>query len=222
NALEEVGGGCCDTCLSRRSRVAARQQVNQICRRLEDAGTITRGETTCGVCGAAKTVSVLADTSHQRRKPRPSAADVSHSPSPEEMRNQLDRFCTGLWEKRGSGQKPDALAALIAELSDRGAIPMHQANMMHTVRALRNASGHPSPTSSVPASLAPRVTPAANRESWSTVVLIVSSSSASSPVAPTVIIRGRSPRATAVATAAMLRTWFERLSASVFTFSVRP
>ncbi len=124
-ALEKVGGGCCDTCLSRRSRVAARQQVNQICRRLEDAGTITRGETTCGVCGAAKTVSVLADTSHQRRKARPSAADVSHSPSPEEMRNQLDRFCTGLWEKRGSGQKPDGLAALIAELSDRGAIPMH-------------------------------------------------------------------------------------------------
>jgi len=141
-ALEKVGGGCCDTCLSRRSRVAARQQVNQICRRLEDAGTITRGETTCGVCGAAKTVSVLANTSHQRRKPRPSAADVSHSPSPEEMRNQLDRFCTGLWEKRGSGQKPDGLAALIAELSDRGAIPMHQANMMHTVRALRNAYVH--------------------------------------------------------------------------------
>jgi len=141
-ALEKVGGGCCDTCLSRRSRVAARQQVNQICRRLEDAGTITRGETTCGVCGAAKTVSVLADTSHQRRKARTSAADISHSPSPEEMRNQLDRFCTGLWEKRGSGQKPDGLAALIAELSDRGAIPMHQANMMHTVRALRNAYVH--------------------------------------------------------------------------------
>ncbi len=58
------------------------------------------------------------------------------------MRNQLDRFCTGLWEKRGSGQKPDGLAALIAELSDRGAIPMHQANMMHTVRALRNAYVH--------------------------------------------------------------------------------
>jgi hypothetical protein len=58
------------------------------------------------------------------------------------MRNQLDRFCSDLWEKRGSGAKPESLAALIGELSERGAIPMHPANMMHTIRGLRNAYVH--------------------------------------------------------------------------------
>jgi hypothetical protein len=37
----------------------------------------------------------------------------------------------------------------------------------------------------------------------------------------TVIFLERSPFATAVVTAAMLRTWLVRLPASVFTFSVR-
>jgi|SRR5688572_33199379 len=140
--LEKVSGGCCDKCLSLRSGVKPLKQVNQICHRLEDAGTITRGGT-CGVCGTAKTVSSLSGTSHLRRQPGASAGDVqSHTLSPEQLRNQLDRFCVGLWEKKGSGRTPDGLAALIGELSDRGAIPMHQASMMHTIRALRNAYVH--------------------------------------------------------------------------------
>src|SRR5712691_6455653 len=70
------------------------------------------------------------------------AAPRAQALSAEEMRNRLDRFCVSLWEKRGLGTKPDGLAKLIAELSERGVIPMHQANMMHTVRALRNAYVH--------------------------------------------------------------------------------
>jgi hypothetical protein len=142
-ALESVAGGCCDDCLSRRSRVTPRQQVNQVCRRLENAGALSREETACAVCGARKTVSSLAGRPRPRRPSRAAATDVrSHAPSPEEMRNHLDRFCSDLWEKRGDGPKPDSLAALIGGLSDRGAIPMHQANMMHTIRGLRNAYVH--------------------------------------------------------------------------------
>jgi hypothetical protein len=142
-ALEKATGGCCDDCLSRRSRVEPRQQVNQVCRRLEKAGALTRGEGRCAACKATKTVSVLGGTSHPRRQSRASSADGgSPAPSPEEMRNQLDRFCSDLWEKRGSGPKPDSLAALIGGLSDSGAIPMHQANMMHTIRGLRNVYVH--------------------------------------------------------------------------------
>ena len=74
---------------------------------------------------------------------------------------------------------------------------------------------------SVPTSRATRVTSSANDESWSTIVLIVFFSSRISPRASTVILRVRSPFATAVVTSAMFRTWFDRLSASVFTFSVR-
>ena len=47
-------------------------------------------------------------------------------------------------------------------------------------------------------------------------------SSATSPLASTVIFFERSPFATAVVTSAMFRTWSVRLSASVFTFSVSP
>ena len=54
--------------------------------------------------------------------------------------------------------------------------------------------------------VATRVTSAANERSWSTIVLIVSFSSSTSPLTSTVIFCERSPFATAVVTAAMLRT----------------
>ncbi len=59
---------------------------------------------------------------------------------------------------------------------------------------------------SVPTSRATRVTSSAKEESWSTIVLIVFLSSRISPRASTVILRERSPFATAVVTSAMLRT----------------
>ena len=55
----------------------------------------------------------------------------------------------------------------------------------------------------MPTSRATRVTSAANERSWSTIVLMVSFSSSTSPLASTVIFRERSPFATAVVTAAM-------------------
>ncbi len=53
-----------------------------------------------------------------------------------------------------------------------------------------------------------------------TIVLMLSFRSASSPCASTVIERVRSPRATALVTSAMARTWVVRLLASSFTLSV--
>ena len=74
---------------------------------------------------------------------------------------------------------------------------------------------------SVPTSRATRVTSSANDESWSTIVLIVSASAATSPDASTVILRVRSPFATAVVTSAMFRTCVVRFDAMKFTLSVR-
>ena len=74
---------------------------------------------------------------------------------------------------------------------------------------------------SVPTSRATRVTSPANAFSWSTMVLMVSFSSRISPFTSTVILRDRSPRATAVVTSAMLRTCAVRLPAIAFTESVR-
>ncbi len=58
----------------------------------------------------------------------------------------------------------------------------------------------------MPTSRATRVTSAANAFSWSTMVLMVFFSSRISPFTSTVILRDRSPRATAVVTSAMFRT----------------
>ncbi len=60
---------------------------------------------------------------------------------------------------------------------------------------------------SVPTSRATRVTSAAKELSWSTMVLMVSFNCRISPRTSTVILRDRSPRATAVVTSAILRTW---------------
>ena len=74
---------------------------------------------------------------------------------------------------------------------------------------------------SVPTSRATRVTSPAKPLSWSTMVLMVSLSCNTSPRTSTVIFWDRSPLATAVVTAAMLRTWPVRLLAMAFTESVR-
>ena len=85
-------------------------------------------------------------------------------------------------------------------------------------RALR---AWPPSLPSVPTSRATRVTSPANALSWSTIVLMVFFSSRISPFTSTVILRDRSPRATAVVTSAMLRTWPVRFPAIEFTESVR-
>ena len=74
---------------------------------------------------------------------------------------------------------------------------------------------------SVPTSRATRVTSPAKPFSWSTIVLMVSFSCRISPRTSTVIFFDRSPRATAVVTSAMLRTWSVRLPHMAFTESVR-
>ena len=73
----------------------------------------------------------------------------------------------------------------------------------------------------MPTSRATRVTSPANALSWSTIVLMVFLSSRISPFTSTVILRFRSPRATAVVTSAMLRTCVVRLFARPLTVSVR-
>ena len=74
---------------------------------------------------------------------------------------------------------------------------------------------------SVPTSRATRVTSEANERSWSTIVLMASLSCRISPRTSTVILRERSPLATAIVTSEMLRTWAVRLLAIRLTLSVR-
>ena len=89
------------------------------------------------------------------------------------------------------------------------------------VPATPGTSAWPPSLPSVPTSRATRVTSEANAFSWSTIVLMVFFSSRISPFTSTVILRDRSPRATAVVTSAMLRTCVVRFAARRFTLSVR-
>src|SRR6201984_1154598 len=79
----------------------------------------------------------------------------------------------------------------------------------------------PASLPSVPTSRATRGTSEAKALSWSTMMLIVFFSSRISPLASAVIFLERSPLATAVVTAAILRTWAVRLPAMKLTLSVR-
>ena len=89
------------------------------------------------------------------------------------------------------------------------------------VPATPGTTAWPPSLPSVPTSRATRVTSEANERSWSTMVLMASLSCRISPRTSTVILRERSPLATAVATSAMLRTWPVRLLAIELTESVR-
>ena len=58
-ALKEAGGPQCDDCLAPAAGWNQRQQANQVGRRLEARGTITRPRGMCVACRKVKTISVL-------------------------------------------------------------------------------------------------------------------------------------------------------------------
>lgn len=95
----------------------------------------------CALGDHTKTLNITrADTSPrgEGRRVREEGTTVSI----EELWKHLDRFCKGLGEKHGISTGRQGLAVLISALADSGAVPMHQANMMHGIRSLRNAYVH--------------------------------------------------------------------------------
>lgn len=59
---------CCDDCIATATGIKPRQQVNQICRRLEPRH-ITRRQGRCVRCGRTKTVNVIVDSTPPNRVP---------------------------------------------------------------------------------------------------------------------------------------------------------
>ncbi len=140
--LEKFPQGVCDDCLAQRTGIHPRQQVNQLCRRM-DGKTLVRRQGPCAVCGRRKVVNVpLA----QRHEPPTGAVAVPSRVTQEfpieKLRNQLDRFCRALARKHGFTCAKDTLAALIDGLHDHEIVPGLQAAMMHTIRGLRNVYVH--------------------------------------------------------------------------------
>jgi len=150
--LERFPEGVCDDCISRETGVKPRQQVNQICRQRERRETIKRRKDRCALCRQTKTVNVIRRGASApevaipaRTAQGPGDASTvyqAEAASIEALWKHLDRFCKALVDKHRISNGKKGLAVLISTLTDRGAVPMHQANMMHTIRGLRNAYVH--------------------------------------------------------------------------------
>jgi hypothetical protein len=141
--LERFPNGVCDDCISRETGVEPRQQVYQLCQRMEGR-TVTRRKGRCALCDRTKTLRAAAARAVSPEGGESPQADrwPGEAVSIEALRNHLDRFCKGLIEKHRVPNVKNGLAAFIAALTDRGILPLHQANMMHTIRSLRNAYVH--------------------------------------------------------------------------------
>ena len=67
------------------------------------------------------------------------------APGIEEAWRYVDRFCRAVWMRHLEDEPPSSLADIITTLRDEELIPAHEANMMHTIRSLRNMVVHENP-----------------------------------------------------------------------------
>ena len=123
-------------------------------------------------------------------------------------------------------RSPRATAVVTSAMLRTWAVSVPAMKFTESVRSRQvpdapRTSAWPPSRPSEPTSRATRVTSSANPDSWSTIVFTVVFSPSSSPATSTVILRDRSPRATAVVTWAMSRSWAVRLPAIELTLSVR-
>ncbi len=75
-------------------------------------------------------------------KRKPKAAATPKDLGIQDAWRYVDRFCRALWVKHLQADPPSSLAEIITALRDEELIPAHHANMMHTIRTLRNQLVH--------------------------------------------------------------------------------
>ena len=151
--------GGCDDCLARKTGIRARPKVAEACRRLAAEGTLVRKKGKCPLGGHTRVLNTLAPQAASRRRGRLKAGSASRratgggrtrTPAPpasaalgiEGAWRYVDRFCRALWVKHLKSEPPTSLAEMITTLRNRELLPAHEANMMHTIRALRNLVVH--------------------------------------------------------------------------------
>jgi len=140
--------GYCDDCLSRELGIQPRQQVNQICHRLEDAGKIIRQKAVCASCQKRKVINTMnitpdSDGISTPKVVRESSVAYRATPTAKEIdiehtRTQIVQICRQVWAKRKPETPPHSISVLINTLKGDNLLPSHQANMMLTLCNLRN------------------------------------------------------------------------------------
>ena len=148
--------GGCDDCIARKTGIRARPKVAEACRQLAAEGTLVRKKGKCPLGGHTRVLNTLASQAASRARGRLKAGPTSRRATGGERKRApasvalgiegawryVDRFCRALWVKHLKSEPPSSLAELITTLRDRELVPAHEANMMHTIRALRNLVVH--------------------------------------------------------------------------------
>ncbi len=137
-----AAGMLCDEYLSTKSRIKSSRQVARICRELADEGRLTRRKAKCPLGDHTRVLNVLTSRPVARRARTRKAVVTPTSLSIEDAWRYIDRFCRAVWGKHLDDDLPQSLAEIITTLRDEQLLPAHEANMMHTIRALRNLVVH--------------------------------------------------------------------------------
>lgn len=141
--------GYCDDCISGELHIHPRQQVNQICRKLEINGKLNRQKSDCSSCKKNKTINIRHLDGQIIPVPKENAVSVAVSSIKankveeeidiEHARNEIVRICHQIWSKNKPNiPSPRGISNLINQLKQEGLIPSHQVNMMLTLCGIRN------------------------------------------------------------------------------------
>jgi len=141
----------CDDCLSSQLEIKPRQQIFQICNRLDKENKIRREQGECSLCEKNKKVSSLGPGrkdiypfSRSVRIEESRAIYESHLKIAssdfdiERVRTEIVRICLSLWRSEIKEIPPRSISQLINSLKEKDILPRHQANMMLTLCGLRN------------------------------------------------------------------------------------
>lgn len=147
--------GGCDECLAAKLRTT-RREIAEACRRLSETGSLLRKKGKCPLGDHTRVLNSVAPLATSRRKSQRKAAaprrptsggrDQARPSSAalgiEDAWRYVDRLCRAVWAKHLESDPPASLAEMISSLRDREILPRHEANMMHTIRSLRNFAVH--------------------------------------------------------------------------------
>jgi hypothetical protein len=134
---------CCDDCLVKKTQIRPRSQLSRLCRELADQGRLTRKRGKCPLGNHTKMLNTLAASPARATATKRSGKPIAPSTlGIEDAWRYVDRFCRAIWVKHLGDDTPSSLAEAITALRDEELVPAHEANMMHTIRSLRNMVVH--------------------------------------------------------------------------------
>jgi hypothetical protein len=137
--------GLCDDHISIEAGIPNRIQVNQLCNRLAERGLISRAKGTCARGDGPKLINSIRGSkpaSSEVLAKQESLPPIGQGPPILIAWRHIDRFCRAVWQQHIKEDTKLPLFELVNSLRDKRLISLHTANMMHTIRVIRNEIVH--------------------------------------------------------------------------------